>query len=111
MSTQRVHPANPSTIQSCDSPKLGIRAWVRTANLYICNTMCVVVAEGGVPMHSSMGTLQQVEGNMLVIAGSVIQTVQCATAAAAAAAAVSCSAAEICVSMFVSQVCMQCMCH
>mgnify|MGYP001807910434 CR=1 FL=1 len=23
MSTQKVHPANPSTIQSCDSPKLG----------------------------------------------------------------------------------------
>ena len=36
VSTQRVHPANPSTIQSCDSPKLGIRACVRT--------VCVVVS-------------------------------------------------------------------
>ena len=35
MLTQSVHPANPSTIQSCGSPKLGIRAWVRTAKKFI----------------------------------------------------------------------------
>jgi hypothetical protein len=30
-----VHPANPSTIQSSDSPKLGKRPWVRTAKILI----------------------------------------------------------------------------
>jgi hypothetical protein len=35
-STQNVHPANPSTIQSCDSRKLGTCACVRTAKtLYL----------------------------------------------------------------------------
>ena len=29
--TQRVHPANPSIMQSCDIPRLCINAWVRTA--------------------------------------------------------------------------------
>jgi hypothetical protein len=36
VSTQKVHPANPSTIQSCDSRKLGTCACVRTAKtLYL----------------------------------------------------------------------------
>ena len=46
--TQSVHPANPSTIQSCDSPKLGIRAWVRTAKNFVSATAQLGVFCGAV---------------------------------------------------------------